>query len=289
MWLAYALLCAFLLSAQSIVQKKTLMQHHAMEFAASLAMFSMVLCIPLLFFIDFSLINPIAIMIIFFVSILGSIAYLFVAKSVRHMEISEASPMLVLGPGITAILAFFFLGEKLNSLQVLGIGVLIFGSYLLELKDYHDIWHPMRVLKTSRYHYFIIAAIVLYSICALCDRYVLSRFDFDPVAYIAIVHIFLAINFLIMITIFHDGWRGIVNGSRNMGVWLLLAAMLTVGYRMAQITAVKTAYLGLVLPIKRMSAFFTVIVGGELFKEHNIRRKSVACAIMVVGVLMIVL
>ena len=64
-------------------------------------------------------------MIIYFVSILGAIAFLLVAKSVRHMEISDHSPLMVVSPVITATLAFFFLGESLTPPQVIGIFLLI--------------------------------------------------------------------------------------------------------------------------------------------------------------------
>jgi len=289
MWLVYALLCAFLVAAASIVQKKTLIKNHAMEFSATLAMITLIICLPMFFFIDYSSINVTALMIIYGVALLGSIAFLLVAKSIRHMELSEAAPMLVLGPGITAVFAFLFLGEKLTQLQVIGIAVLIFGSYLLELKHFHDIWHPIRIMKQSKYYYFIIGALFLYAICSIGDRYVLSHYNFDLLAYMAFAHMFLAINFLIMISIFHNGMRGIIAGAKNMGVWLLLAAMLTVGYRFAQMAAVKLTYVGLVLPIKRMSALFVTLIGGELFHEHHLKRKAAACAIMLAGLMLVVL
>jgi len=289
MWLIYAILCAFLLSAASLVQKKTLIREHAMEFAATLAIITMILCLPFLFFIDLSQLNPRIIFIIYSASWLGSIGFLLVAKSVRHMEISEAAPLLVIGPAVSAILAFVLLGEKLTLLQMSGILILIIGSYILELKSNHDFSHPMRIFRQSRYSIFILFAVALYAVASIFDRVVLSQYSIQPLAYIAVVHIFIAINFLILISLFHDGIRGIRHGLQNTGVWLLLAGMLTVGYRLAQAQAVQAAYVGLVLPIKRMSAFFTTIIGGELYHEHNLFRKSIACAIMLGGVLMIVL
>jgi len=220
---------------------------------------------------------------------MGAIAFLLVAKSIRHMEISAASPLLVMGPAISAILAFFILGEKLTAIQIGGIMILILGSYILELKDYHDLFHPLRVVKQSKYFYYILLALILYAVCSVGDRMMLSRFGLEPVSYLALAHVFLAFHFLVMITIFHDGIRGITNGIKNAQPWLFLVALLTVGYRFAQISAVKVAYVGLVLPIKRMSAFFTTIIGGGIFHEHNLLRKSIACLIMIAGVVMIII
>ena len=43
------------------------------------------------------------------------------------------------------------------------------------------------------------------------------------------------------------------------------------------------------LAVKRMSIMFTSIFGFIIFKENNIKKKSLAIAIMLVGVLMILL
>lgn len=288
-WLIYALICAIFTSAAVLVQKRTLIKQHAMEYSASLAFFNFVLSIPLFFLIDYSKVTLFPLIILFFISIFGAIAFLLIAKSIRHMEISSASPLFVLGPGITALLAFFILGEKLTLLQIFGISILIFGSYILELKNHHDLFHPLRILKQSKYVYFIILALLLYSFCAVFDRMMLSRFGVEPITYIAFAHVFLAFHFLIMMTFFHDGIKGIKSGIKNAGPWLLLIAILTIGYRLAQMQAIKVAYVGLVLPVKRMSALFTTMIGGGLYHEHNLLRKSVSCVIMITGMVFLII
>ena len=90
-------------------------------------------------------------------------------------------------------------------------------------------------------------------------------------------------------TLFHDGIKGIKFGIKTAGPWILVVALLTVGYRLAQMHAVKIAYVGLVLPVKRMSALFTTLIGGGIYHEHNLIRKAVSCIVMIVGVLMLVL
>jgi uncharacterized membrane protein len=63
-----------------------------------------------------------------------------------------------------------------------------------------------------------------------------------------------------------------------------LIALLTTLYRLAQAHATALAAVGLVVAVKRSSALFTTVIGGELFREHDLIRKSVACLIMIVGV-----
>jgi len=160
---------------------------------------------------------------------------------------------------------------------------------VLELGRDHDFWEPFRVIKKSKYIHYIFLALVLYGFSATGDRTVLSRFPISSMAYIVFIHIFLAINFFIMITLFHNGIHGIKNGLKRNGWWVLLVAVLTVSYRLAQAEAVKMAYVALVSAIKRTAVLFTIIIGGELFHESNLFRKSIASIVMIGGAILIVI
>ena len=49
----FAFLAAILTAAASVIEKRTLMREHALEFSSVLAMFNMILAIPFFFLIDF--------------------------------------------------------------------------------------------------------------------------------------------------------------------------------------------------------------------------------------------
>lgn len=288
-WVILAFLSAFLVSAAAITQKKILCKEHAMEFSAVLALFNLAFSIPLFFFIDYSTITLPAMGFIFLAGVFGGIAYYLVAKSIRHMELSSSSPFLTLAPGITAILAFFFLGEKLTLLQTGGIILMIAGTYVLESRHGKSIFEPVRELIRSKYIHFILIALVLYGFSSIIDRHVLFSLNLQPLSYLAFAHLFIAMTLLAMLHIFHNGFKDVQHGVRKAGWWILLVALFTIGYRFAQLAAVKVAYVGLVVSIKRTSGFFTTLIGGELFHEHNLVRKSIASVIMVVGAILIVI
>lgn len=288
-WLIFAFIAAILTAASAITQKRVLLKEHAMEFSATLAIMTMVISAPLFLIIDYARLEFFPMMILFFGSILGAFAFLLIAKSLRHMDVSSASPLLVIGPVFVAFFAFIFLGEKITLMQVGGIFLLVVGSYVLELKRHHNLLEPFRIFKKSKYIHYILFALVLYGLTATIDRTLLGYMGVQPEAYIAFAHIFVAFHFFWMITIFHDGWKGIKNGFRSAGGWLLLVALFTVGYRLAQSIAVSTAKVALVASIKRTAVLFAVIVGGELFHEKNIFRKAVASVIMIGGIFLIVL
>jgi uncharacterized membrane protein len=94
---------------------------------------------------------------------------------------------------------------------------------------------------------------------------------------------------IIMLTVFHDGFKGIVRGTKSAGIWIMLAAALTFASRYAYIGAVAIVAVGLVSAIKRTSALFSTVIGGEIFHDTQLIKRSVACIIMVLGAVLIVL
>ncbi len=284
-WYVFAIFAAILTAVSTIVEKKTLLKEHAMEFSAVLAIFNFLIALVLLPYINFNF--PIRILgLMYLASVFGSTAFLFIAKSVRHMEISLVSPLMTFSPAIVVLLAFFILGEKVTSLQLFGIILLIIGSYVLETEN-HDTKKIFTKTFKSNYFYYIFLALILYGFCSIFDKFILRTIS--PLTYIPIVQFFIAINFLILICIFHNGLEGIKHGIKNAGKWIFFVAILVTSYRLFYAQAVSMTYISLVIPIKSMSAFFATLVGGKVFHEKNLAKRTLACIIMLAGAVLIIL
>jgi len=77
--------------------------------------------------------------------------------------------------------------------------------------------------------------------------------------------------------------------NNNWWKWIILVALLTVGYRYTQIEAIKYApAVALVLSVKRISVFFASIIGGKIFNEEKLLQKAIATAILIGGTFFIV-
>lgn len=289
LWFIFAFIAAIATSIAAIIEKKTLIKEHAMEFSAVLAMFTMVLSLPFFLVIDYTQLQILPIAILYIISIPAAVGFLLVAKSIRHMELSSASPLLVLSPGIVAILAFIFLRENLGLFQIYGILLLIVGSYTLETKPHHSLLEPIKIIIKSKYIHYILSALLLYGVVALVARILLFNFDMQPIVLVAFSAIFGAFNFLIMLYLFHDGIKGIRHGLKKAGLWIFLMAIFVLVSQFALANAIKISFVALAVAIKRMSVLFTTIIGGELFHEKNLLRKSIAVIIMIGGTLLIVI
>lgn len=284
----YALLTAVFASASAITQKKILFKRHAMEFCTVLAIVILLFSLPLFWTIDYATLDLAPLLILYLASFIGTIAVLLITKAIRHMELSACIPLLSLSPLFTATVAFILLGEALTYLQVLGIIFLMFGSYFLTLKPHHSLWEPFIIIKKSKYIHYVFGGLFLFAFTSTTDRYILTTFNITPVAFVAFLNLFIAINFCILQAEYYK-LSDIKGSLKHMGYWIILAALFSIGGRLAQMTAVSLAPVGLVVAVKRLSTLFTTVIGGEIYHEHNVLRRSLACIIMVAGAALMVI
>lgn len=288
-WFYLILGSGILISITNILEKKILVKEHALEYSGVISILNTLFSLPLLFFVNYSTLHFLPILYLFFITMTSALAFVLIAKSTRHMEVSSVSPMLNMSTGVTALLSFLILGEVLTRFQVLGIIMLIVGSYVLQTHHEESIFDPIKRFVNSKYLHFILIAIVCYGIDSIYDRFALTHYQIDPLGYLVIAHLFISFHLIMAMNTFYNGWSGIKKGMQNMHWWVIGISIITVIQRVMHIFATSMAYVGLVVAVKRSSSLFTVLLAGELFHEKNIIRKLLASAILIAGVVLIVI
>ena len=287
-WVVFALLAAILSAFASIIDKKALFKEHAMEFSAVLAIFNFIITLPMLIVADFSEFTSKIWLLLVINSILGGTAFLFYAKGLRHSQISISSSLLNFRPAMVFLLAFIFLKERMSYFQILGMIILLIGAYILEIKNKsHGFFEPLKIMKSSKSIHFIFLAIILYGITSIIDKKILTLINVET--YMVTIHFFMALVLIFYLSIFHNGIIGLSHGIKNVWRHIALVAVLTTTYRFLQANAVSLADVSMVSPIKHTSTLFTVIIGGKLFHEENLKQKVLASLIMIIGVTFIIL
>lgn len=287
-WFVYALICATLLSAASLLEKRALNKVHTIDYSATIAVINVFVSLPVLFFIDFSKISALALLLILIASIFGALAFYLVAKGTKHLEISTVSPLLSLAPGTTSLLAFLTLGEVLDKTHIIGIILMMIGSYILSMEPQRGIFEPFRFFARSRYIHFVFLSLLLYSCGAIIDRIIVGVFDVPILVYIFFSNLFISIIYAPIGLIFGGSFRGILRTFQNVGPEVFSASILSVGSRYFEMQSLRIASVGLISAIKRSSSFFVTLVGGELFHEKNIYRKTLASLVIIFGAILIV-
>jgi drug/metabolite transporter (DMT)-like permease len=287
-WFILAFTSALLSAFAAISQKKILFKMDALEFSFVLAIFNMLFSLPFFIGVEIAALTFANIIALYIKTLLGALAFLNVMLAIKNLEISAALPLMTLTPGFVAIFAFIILGEALSFLEISGMILLIAGIYILESNSYRDILYPFKVFVQSKNHHYIIFALLLFTATSIMDKMILVNLKLPPYAFMAFQQIFLAVNFLLIILVMKKNPKRIVKSiGSTTWLWIILVAVITIGYRYTQIEAVKIAPVALVLSVKRTSVFFAALIGGKLFKESNLIKKLIATLILIGGAIFI--
>lgn len=287
-WFFIALTSAFLSAAAAISQKKVLFKLTAVEFSFLISIFNVVLSVPFLFYIDSFPVSTEGILILVFKSLIGSTAFLCIMLALKNLEISNALPLLALTPGVIAIIAYFFIGEALKQTEIIGLVLLISGTYVLESKFTGDLLHPFKTFYRSKFHHYILIAIMLMSVSSILDKVLLKQYNFTPILLTVSQQIIYAVFFSIAYLLTsHKTINKIISESRNEFLLVIIIAVLTLGYRYSQALAISLAPVSLVIAVKRTSVFWATIVGGKIFSDKHLLRKSIAVVIIIAGAMLI--
>jgi len=293
-WYVYAIATAVLAAAASIVEKRTLdfKDESPLEYSTMFAFLNAGFSLFLLPLTDLTFSFGVY-GLIFLTALLGStLGFLLVAHALKRSEISQVSPLLNINPLFVTVLAVLFLGESLTQWQVGGIALTAAGAYVLEAEGgIRNIVGPLKRLVKEYHARIMLLAAFVYSVSSVLGKYVLGFVD--PVTLLVLLHLFIAFNFAGMMLYRSDGGlrhrmsSTVANATKNWG-WVLMAAVFTTSYRLLQLEAVSLTFVSLVIPIKRMSTLISTVVGGELFGEEHLLRKSVACLVMIAGAYLII-
>jgi len=287
-WFVIALLSAFLSAFAAITQKKVLFSLGALEFSFLLSLVNLVFSIPFFFFIDYGTINSFNLLVLFIKSVIGVGAFFCVMLSLKNLEISNALPLLALTPGFIAVFAFIFLGEALKTAEVVGLIILMLGTYILESGNSTKIIFPFSILLKSKYHRFVILALLLFTASSILDKLLLIKLNLSPISLTAFQHIYFAIMFSIIFFVFRKKTEPLpsITNKINLG-WIALISVLTIGYRYTQVVAIGLASVALVLAVKRTSVFWATIIGGKIFSDKDLLKRSIAAVLILVGAILI--
>ena len=283
-WYLLAFISAGLSAVAAVLQKKVLFDFDALDFSFVLALFNALFALTLLGQIDFSSISVTGLIILYLKTFIGALAFWFVMLAIKNMEISGALPLMVLTPGVVAIFSYFLLGETINSIELVGMGLLLVGTYILEIKKGDKLLHPFQVFLNSEYHHFIVYAILLFTASTIIDKVLLTEYKLKPITFVVFQQFFLAINFTIILFIKRKRLLSVLRLFNKETLLIVgIISIVTIGYRYTQIEAFKIAPVALVLSIKRTSVFFASIFGGKIFSEHYLFKKGIAIIIMLLG------
>ena len=282
-WFLYAVLAAFCLSTADALSKKALKETDERVVAwvrfgfalPFLILFMLPAEIPLLdrtFWKTLCMLVPLEIA-----------AILLYLKAIKTSPLSLTIPFLSLTPIFLIITSFLMLGELPDRSGVIGIFFITGGAYFLNLhQGKKGILAPLRSVVKEKGSLMMIGVAFIYSITSSLGK--IATLHSSP--------LFFGMFYTLVLTtvltpvVFSGVIKITFNFRPQLKTFLLIGffyALMTIGHYQA-IERVEVVYM---ISVKRMSLVFSVLYGGLIFHEENIRERMAGTLVMIMGVLCI--
>lgn len=295
LWIIYSLISAFFFGVKDVLAKKEF-NKNTKPLDLIFEEYIILILLLLVFFnskIDFSSFKTIwYLYFIIAIVILCSTGLYF--KLLEKHEISLVSPLLNLSPMVLLIFSSIFLFEFITWQQFLGIVLILASTYYLEIiihfhdkEDVHK--HHFNLLKELKSSFFIITLIILVTISlrAVFDKVILRQVNIYTYMF------FLSVMIIPMLFIYNLKIKNLgkiwinITTEKDIAIIGIISILSNVFILLA--IQIKTAFVSLIVPIRRISTLFSSFVGGMLFHENHLVKKILSIIIMIIGIVLIVI
>lgn len=235
---------------------------------------------------------------------LNVIATTLTFRALASSDISLAIPMISFTPLFLLVTAALLLGEYPSVIGLLGILIIVAGSYVLNTAAEHErLTDPFRNMISHPGVLAMLVVAFLFAVAINFDKMVVQ--NSDPFFGSATVFLMLGLSFAIIALVARvrlagsnrmSAASGGAGDGRQSGipgpVLPLIGAGIIIGLLlMTESVMINIAYLTQIVPyiisIKRMSIILIVLYGTIVFKEKEIVRRLSGACLMVLGAILI--
>ncbi|MCK5168527.1 MAG: EamA family transporter [Bacteroidales bacterium] len=284
-WVLFAFLTALFRSLTDVAGKFGLKNMDEYIVAWALNFFALPLLIPILFFIEIPEITSgfwLAILVSGTLNIATAILYL---KAIKLADLSLVTPLSTFTPLFLLITSPIIVGEFPNIFGLLGIFLIVFGSYVLNLKEKKNgFFAPFKALVSNKGAQLMLLVAFIWSITSNFDKIGLQ--NSSPLFYGIAINIYITIG--ITPFIFLKSKKNIKQIPKNLKSLIPVGIFhgLMICFHMIAISMTLVTY---IISIKRTSAIISVLFGVIIFKEKGLKERILGAIIMIIGVLCITL
>lgn len=281
------LISAFLHSLKSYFTKRA---------SDKLAFFWCYCFLGLIFYAPFALFslveNPPALSTVLYWGIIAGLVHLtnsiFSARSFEYGELSLVYPIMRSSPAVVAVLAVIFLNETISLLGALGIAIVVFGAYIVNLKglSFQDILKPFTQIFSDKGTMYAFLTMLSVALCTLVDKLAVN--DLSPFFY-AYLHEFANLILFTPYILKHRKISDIKECMRVDRKSIIWNAVINIGGYGLIIYSFTLEQISYVVGLRQLSVVFAVLLGGKMLLEQQFKVRLTASALIVLGSLLIVL
>lgn len=287
LWVVFALLTAFFMSCKDLFSRRALKDLDEYIVAWSVYMFAIPFLLFLLLFFKIPKLDSTFWLALLITTGVGTLSQILYMKAIKTSGLSKTVPMLAFTPLFMLITSPLILGEFPGSYGLIGIFLIVLGSYSLNIKQFKKgILEPFKCLVKERGPLLMLAVAFIWSIAGNVDKIAIQHSSAFFYPLIFAISLCVSLSFVTL----HKSknkLKSVLSNSKNLKFLAPLGfsfALLLI-FQMIALTLTIVPY---VVAIKRISVLFSVLWGYFIFREGDIKEKLIGTMIMLVGVLFIV-
>lgn len=209
-------------------------------------------------------------------AILDSAATLLYLSAIRNGNLSRIIPMLCFIPVVQLFVTPALVQENLSLTGILGVMVVVSGSYILNLETWDGLLSPVRSVFKDKNSLMMLAVACIWGVSS----------SFHKIGVIQTNALFWGMSEIGLITLFlfplalRSGRHHFSFHNVKRTFWPALFSTLTV---LSYYTAISLGPVAYVSSIRRLGVLFSMLIGMVIFKETTRRLSFAGGIIMVTG------
>lgn len=232
---------------------------------------------------------------IFIIALLASVvlnlaATLLSTYALEKADASLVSPLLTFNPAFTLLIAWIAIRETPGLRETIGVIVILFGAYLLEIEEARTgLLTPLKVLLRRPGTVLAIIASALWGTTTVLEKLAIEHTKPQSGSFVALTGTVLMVALLTPSAFFRsdktdtaEQKRGL-HGLRVHPRALLLAVLIAGIAPLFGFTAIALGLVGYVTALFKLSAVFTIVWAWLFLGEGNVRQRLLGTVVMLIG------
>jgi uncharacterized membrane protein len=281
-WFVLSLVCAFFTSTGEMFSKLVMRNNDEWTVGTAMVVLALPFVLPLVMGREsFALSQDLLILIVIQIPF-EILAYYIYLTAIRMAPLSLSVPYLSFTPVFTILTAGLILQESIPATGFLGILLVTGGAYVLNIDRYvHHPLAPLKAIFDSPGSRRMLAVALIWSLTSALGKKGVQLSDpaFFGVVYMVAVSAPMA---AIAIWRIRHG-KTVVNLQGRNKTWLFLGGLATALSMITHFHAIELAPVSYMISVKRTSLIFSVLYGGLIFKEKQMRHRLLGTSIMLSG------
>jgi drug/metabolite transporter (DMT)-like permease len=251
-----------------------------------IVLFGVILYLPFfIYFISVEGIPKIGWLFILLSAIFHTFYFYFLGKSYQHGHLSLTYPIARSSSLFVPILAVIIIKEKLSSIGILGIVIILIGIYTLHLRSLNlkSFLEPLKYIKEKATIFALLTALFV-AFYSVNDKKGVG-FVF-PFLYIYLTWMFITL-FYLPIILTNKNRSDIKDEWKHNNKSIMLAGFLVILSYVLTLFAFRIDKVSYIVSLRQLNVVFGVILGSFILKEKYGKIRIIASLIMFIGFVLV--